>query len=104
MSEEHWNETFAKSLGVFLSGHGVRAVSDKGEPVVDDSFYIMFNSYHDVVQFSLPGEKWGKKWLKVMDTFNAEFNGEGIGEPLNAGQQVDANGRSVMLFREISAS
>jgi isoamylase len=98
MSEEHWNSTYAKSLGVFLSGHGVRTVSDKGEQVIDDSFCIMFNSYHDMVPFKLPSEKWGKKWVKIMDTYDASFSEDGIGKSLNPLDSIDVQGRSVVLF------
>lgn len=100
MSEEHWDSSFAKSLGVFLSGHGVRAVSSKGEPLVDDSFYIMFNSYHDSLPFHLPDEKWGKKWIKIMDTFDASFDEEGLTGSLSAAQEIEIQGRSVVLFKE----
>jgi glycogen operon protein len=101
MSENHWKDASVKSPGVFLSGCSISDVSDKGEPIIDDSFYILFNANPANIQFTLPSEKWGAKWIKVMDTFNAEFDEEGIGEPLNARQQVDVNGRSVLLFRKI---
>jgi glycogen operon protein len=96
MSEGHWNSALAKSLGIFLWGQGVRTVSDKGEPIVDDSFYIMFNSSPQAVQFKLPNEKWGKKWQTVMDTYDSTFNEED-GEILNAGQLYKVHGRSVVL-------
>ncbi|MFO8000082.1 MAG: glycogen debranching protein GlgX [Marinilabilia sp.] len=103
MSREHWESVCAKSLGVFLSGQGIRSVSKKGEPVKDDSFYLMFNSYYDRITFNLPGEKWGKSWRKVMDTFDATFHDNGGGDVLNAGQEVEVQGRSVVLLEEVSA-
>jgi glycogen operon protein len=100
MSEEHWNSSFAKSLGVFLSGHGIRSVSPTGEPEMDDSFYIMFNSYHESLPFKLPDEKWGKKWKKIMDTFDSSFDENGIGESVPAAQDIEIQGRSVVLLKE----
>ncbi|WP_291858141.1 glycogen debranching protein GlgX [Marinilabilia sp.] len=100
MSDEHWNSTYAKSLGVFLSGHGVRAVSSKGEPLTDDSFYLMFNSFHDSLPFKLPDEKWGKKWTKIMDSFDGSFDEKGIGESIPAGRDIEIQGRSVVLLKE----
>ncbi|MFW5753828.1 MAG: glycogen debranching protein GlgX [Marinilabiliaceae bacterium] len=101
MSEEHWSSAYAKTLGVFLSGYGVRAVSDKGAPLKDDSFYIMFNSFYDKVLFHLPDEKWGKKWRKVIDTFDASFYESGEGDVLHPGQELEVQGRSVVLLKEI---
>lgn len=101
MSDEHWSSSFAKSLGIFLYGQGIRTVSETGEPVVDDSFYIMFNSYHEPLPFRLPTPKWGKKWQKVMDSFDATFNDENQGELLNAEEEFEVQGRSVVLFKEV---
>ncbi len=99
MSHEHWSSTYAKSLGVFLNGRGVRAVSDKGEAIIDDSFYLMFNSYHDQVIFKLPPKKWGKSWKMVMNTFDGSFNDLSGRKSIKPGQKVIVEGRSVMLFQ-----
>jgi len=53
------------------------------------------------VKCRLPGEKWAKKWLKIMDTHDAIFNEEGIGNPLSAGNEIELHGRSVFLFRKV---
>lgn len=99
MSEEHWDSSFAKSLGVFLSGHGIRSVSPKGEPEIDDSFYIMFNSYHESLPFKLPDEKWGEKWKKIMDTSDSSIDEKGIGDSVPAAQEIEIQGRSVVLLK-----
>ncbi|WP_462317978.1 glycogen debranching protein GlgX [Marinilabilia sp.] len=101
MSDEHWSSSFAKSLGIFLYGHGIRTVSDTGDPIVDDSFYIMINSYHESLPFRLPDPKWGKKWQKVMDSFDATFNDEDQGETINAEEEIEVQGRSVVLLKEV---
>ncbi|TCO08831.1 glycogen debranching protein GlgX [Natronoflexus pectinivorans] len=98
MSDEHWNSSYAKSLAVFLSGYGVRAKSKTGEKVVDDSFYLMFNSYHEPLTFNLPTEKWGDSWLKVMDTYDAFFDENGDGLSHKSGSEIVVQGRSVVLF------
>ncbi len=101
MSQEHWDSTYAKSLGVFLSGQGVRAVSEKGEPIIDDSFYLMFNSYYDKVTFHLPPRPWGKKWVKILDSYEGEIDEKGIGEVVEGGALVEVQGRSVVLLKEV---
>src|SRR5919106_3079353 len=44
MSDEDWQNSFAKSMGVFLNGRAIPGTDERGEPVVDDSFYLMFNA------------------------------------------------------------
>ncbi len=44
MSEEHWDTDFARSLGVYLSGLSLRTRDEKGNKILDDSFYIIFNA------------------------------------------------------------
>jgi glycogen operon protein len=98
MSEEHWSSTYAKSLGVFLSGDGLSSKSDKGENLVDDSFYLLFNSHHETMTFRLPDEKWGGRWIKIMDTADGFFSEDKDGESFGGGAEVQVQGRSVLLF------
>lgn len=68
MSEVHWGEGFAKSLGIFLNGDTIPDLDEAGVPVVDDSFYLLFNAHHRRLDFCLPGRLWGEGWFKVLDT------------------------------------
>jgi glycogen operon protein len=68
MSEEDWRAGFAKSLGVFLNGGAIPTPNERGEQIVDDSFYIMFNAHHEPLDFTLPESKWGSCWSDVLDT------------------------------------
>ena len=77
MTDVHWTSTYAKSLGVFLSGEHLGAKTERGEIIIDDSFYIMFNSHFQPVIFTIPGTKWGDTWLKIIDTYDGTFEPEG---------------------------
>src|SRR5690606_36065701 len=68
MTEEHWNLDYAKAMGVYLNGHGLRTNGPKGERIIDDSFFLIFNAHHDPLQFKLPSQKYGKQWVKILDT------------------------------------
>src|SRR5688572_30874048 len=68
MNEEHWNHDLAKSMGVFLSGHGLHYPGPKGEAILDDNFYLIFNANQDQLEFQLPPEKYGSDWITVIDT------------------------------------
>jgi isoamylase len=68
MSEEDWQAGFAKSMGVFLNGDAIPSPNERGERIVDDSFYLMFNAHHEPVEFRLPEKKWGATWMEVLNT------------------------------------
>ena len=68
MSEEDWNNGFAKSLAVFLNGETIASPGPHGERVVDASFYIAFNAHYEPLEFVLPGPPLGERWQVVLDT------------------------------------
>ncbi len=98
MTEENWMHDFAKSLGVFLNGHGIRTKGPKGEPIIDNSFYIIFNAYHGKLEYILPPEKYGKQWTKVLDTSeNLIDETEGT---YQAGEAISVLGRSTLVLKQ----
>lgn len=95
MSDEHWNATFAKSLGVYLNGKGIHTISPTGEHILDDSFYVIFNAHHEPLDYKIPPERYGKKWSKVLDTYSGEIGGSQVYKP---GDKVKVEGRSIILL------
>jgi glycogen operon protein len=100
MAEEHWGEGFAKALGVFLNGEGIDSPDPRGERVVDDSFYMLFNAHYEPLPFIVPKEDWGKEWKVVLDT----------GQPLRqeqehvykSGDEFQVESRSVKVLRRVA--
>jgi isoamylase len=68
MTEDHWKDGFAKSLGIFLYGGGLHTVDPMNNPIVDDNFYIIFNAHSGPLDFKLPVDQYGKTWKVVFDT------------------------------------
>ncbi len=97
MSEENWNHDFAKSLGIFLNGSGIQSVGPKGDRVIDNNFYIMFNGHYEPLQFVLPPKKYGTKWVKILDT-HENFLSE-AGQMLKPGQAITIESRSIILLK-----
>lgn len=97
MSEENWQQDFAKSLGVFLNGRGLRAVGPKGEHIVDDSFYVIFNASHLELSYTLPSERYGQSWQTVLDTSKGFTEDKKVYGP---GENVQVHGHSIVLLRE----
>jgi glycogen operon protein len=103
MSEEDWNAAFARSLGVFLNGGAIPTTNERGERIVDDSFYVMFNASHEPVTFTLPERKWGERWTTVLNTHDEadHLSEEAISRPHGAGAKVRTRPWSLVLLRRI---
>ena len=98
MTEEHWNTTFAKSLGIFLSGEGFPYPNLTGEVIRDDSFYLMFNAHYGSVDFTLPEKKWGAYWVNILDTYEGTMLPGGGRKRYAPQEKVRVKARSVMLL------
>ncbi len=104
MSEEDWKVGFAKSLGVFLNGTSIQRPGEHGERVKDDDFYVIFNAHHEPMQFQLPPEQLGKKWLRVLDTASdtpPELRRSRRAQTLEAGAKLEVQARSVQVLRRV---
>ncbi|MGA6992597.1 MAG: glycogen debranching protein GlgX [Candidatus Deferrimicrobiaceae bacterium] len=99
MAEEDWGQGFAKSLGVFLNGETIPNPNPRGEPVEDNSVYMIFNAHHEPLDFTLPGTDWGELWLKELDTEIGWVEKE---ESYKAGDRVKVQARSIVVLRHAS--
>jgi isoamylase len=68
MTGEDWDAGFAKSLAVYLNGDAISEPGLRGEPIVDDSFLLLFNAAEHGVEFTIPAAGYGEQWLTVLDT------------------------------------
>jgi isoamylase len=96
MDEEQWNHSFAKSLGVFLNGRGLHSRGPRGEVIMDDSFYLIFNAHHEPLPFTLPPKKYGAMWSKILDTSENRVDEEA--GTYEAGETIEVAGRSIVLL------
>ena len=67
MTDEEWDQHFARCLGVRLSGAGLTETDERGRPLADDDFLVLFNAHHDPIPFTLPALDQGA-WRAVLDT------------------------------------
>ncbi|WP_322761033.1 glycogen debranching protein GlgX [Frankia sp. Cr2] len=68
MSDADWEFGLARSLGMFLNGHGIPDRNHRGENVVDQSFLLFFNAHFEPLGFRVPPENFGTSWEIVIDT------------------------------------
>ncbi|GAB4079738.1 glycogen debranching protein GlgX [Modestobacter muralis] len=72
MDDEDWDVGFAKSLAMYLNGHGIRETDERGEDLVDDCFYLAFNAHHEPIDFTLPSSDYAEGWTVVVDSSELE--------------------------------
>ncbi|HTQ81294.1 MAG TPA: glycogen debranching protein GlgX [Thermoanaerobaculia bacterium] len=99
MSEEDWQQGFARSLAMFLNGDALASLDRRGERLTDDSFYLLFNAGDEALSFRLPGGVWAGSWSAVFDTAKPRFEeGSAVrGE----GEEVSVAGRGMVLLRKV---
>ncbi|HSG40024.1 MAG TPA: glycogen debranching protein GlgX [Thermoanaerobaculia bacterium] len=101
MTHEDWRKGSSRALGVFLNGEAIPSRDARGERVVDDSFYILFNAHHEPMAFRLPPRPdWGERWGKILDTTEAVPDGR-TQEIHEAGAEVAVEGRSILLLKRM---
>ena len=95
MTDVDWREGFAKTLAVFLNGDAIPDLDARGQRVTDDSFLVLFNAHFEPVEFELPPESFGDRWVKVLDTADAMAEGT----QMKVGDTLPVESRSLTLLR-----
>jgi isoamylase len=93
MTDEQWAEQLSRSLQVVLNGEGIPVPDVRGNPILDETFLLVFHSHPEPREITLPAAPWGPNWRHVMDTEHGFANaGERVAKQL-------VQGRSLWLFR-----
>jgi glycogen operon protein len=97
MTRRDWVQQDGHRLGVFLNGDAIGDFSPQGDPIVDDSFLLLFNAYHEPVVFTLPPPRFGRRWEMELSTADPNASGE----VAPARGLVPLEARSVVVLRRI---
>ncbi|HEY4182071.1 MAG TPA: glycogen debranching protein GlgX [Kofleriaceae bacterium] len=105
MTDQHWNESMARSLMVFLNGLTFTVPDARGEPIIDDTFLLVLSAEPEDREVTLPAAPWGERWARVLDTERgfAETHGERP-DPSDvhaAGSKFTLLARSLWLLRRM---
>ena len=88
-----------KSISIFLNGQELNRPGLKGERIVDNSFLVLFNDYHDPVDFEIPYPLRAMEWQLKINTQHAHLIENG---PLYAGNsKVAVVERSIILLQRL---
>lgn len=94
MDMDDWQNTHAFSMMIYLNGSDIPEVDWYGNRMVDNDFILIFNAHYEPIMFTLPDERYGRKWQLVVDTHNPD-------EPelsYEAGFMITAQSRSFLML------
>ena len=99
MTDEEWQQSFARCLGLFLAGAGLDEFDDRGRPIKDVNFLLLLNAHHDEIGFVLPAYHPGMLWKAELDT--SRDAGLGLDGTYEGTHVYPLQGRSLVLLREV---
>jgi isoamylase len=98
MRDADWG-TPGRAMTVFLNGDALTEPGPHGERVRDDSFLLMLSAEREPLEFTVPGVKYGERWVVVADTATgSQPDPEGQAE-LAAGDHITRTGNSMLVLR-----
>jgi glycogen operon protein len=97
MSDEDWNNPFARSLGLRLGGDAIEEVDERGHRIVDDTFMVLLGAHDESISFILPTQRSKMRWELVLDT--REATGRRRYRLMRGGEPYQLEARSLALFR-----
>jgi glycogen operon protein len=98
MTPEEWEKDFARCLGVWLHGEGLPETNERGHPLTDASFLVLFNAHDGAIDFKLPE---GSTWETEIDTSTA--SGDPPEERRRPSGSYALQERSLAVLRETDA-
>jgi glycogen operon protein len=98
MTDEEWDEGWARAIGMRLGGKALTEVDQDGNRLVDDDLFLLLNGHYEPVTFCLPPEG-HDAWTVVVDTVSGEVHTNGGGRTITAGEEFELPARSLLLLR-----
>jgi isoamylase len=96
LDEGAWTAPWGRSLGLMLNGRTLNTKDPRGNAVMDDSFLMLLNAYHEGVDYKLPPPPGGGHWQAIMNTddLHEEFQRRQVNG------SIIVAGRSTVLLTE----
>ncbi len=97
MDDAHWAQEHVSDFGVLLSGDAIPTRDERGEPVRDDTFYLLFNAQSGAIAATIPTGR-GERWQTVLDTA-ADQPFPATGPSYASGEDVPLAARSIVVLQ-----
>jgi len=99
MTQRDWQFQDAHTLGVFLNGEEIPERTERGDPIEDDSFLLLFNAHYERVTFTLPARRFGTVWTPELCTEHPDL--EPGSDEVSARQEIPMAARSMKVLRRV---
>ncbi|WP_303904314.1 glycogen debranching protein GlgX [Thiohalomonas denitrificans] len=96
MTDEEWQQSFARCLGIFFAG-AIEETDAKGQPVKDDNMLLLLNAHHKEIPFKIPSFPPKARWGVVIDTSYEEGKRDD-GRYFYSGGEYPLRNRSMVLL------
>jgi len=93
MQQDDWKNKNIQCFGMLMDGRA--QTSGIIKPAKDATLLMIFNAFHDMVQFTLPSSRGGELWSLLIDTNVPDIPTSSF----KSGDKYDATGRSLLLFQ-----
>jgi glycogen operon protein len=97
MTDDDWNNGFARCLGLRLAGDAIEEVDARGNRILDDTLLILLNTHHELVNFVLPAHRRKVRWQVVFDTKEGKIKKRQ--QLIRGGSDYPLEARSMVLLR-----
>ncbi|MGD8151344.1 glycogen debranching protein GlgX [Ornithinimicrobium sp. Y1694] len=88
--------THEQAVIVFLNGEAIPDKDERGRPVVDDHFLLLFNGHHEAVPFTVPSGIDATTWRVVVDTSGDDVDDD---LPWVTGETYEMPPRAVVVLQ-----
>ncbi len=98
MEQAAWQDSNTRCFAMLVDGRAqATGIRRRGE---DATLLVVFNAYHDVVDFTLPPSEGGGAWRLLVDTNQPDVEDT----PFGVGEVYRVTGRSLLLLRLIATN
>jgi isoamylase len=98
MSARDWINPDARCLGMLLSGYAFEECDERGNPIADDTFLVLLNSFWGQIPFTLPPpDGMNEVWRLIFDTTSPAV--EPLADALRPGDRYLLQPRSLCVLQ-----
>ncbi|MGQ7868209.1 glycogen debranching protein GlgX [Sunxiuqinia sp. sy24] len=97
MSQEEWDTSFIRGMGMLLNGELMKEIDENGKVLGEDILLILVNSFWEPISFTLPHEGLNTDWEVLVDTYLPLKDLP----PKQVSNVFEIGGRSLVLLKNI---
>ncbi len=98
MTGDDWFDEGRRAIGMWIDGSECLSRNREGELVADDSWLLVLHAGAEDIEFTLPGDRYGERFIPVLDSGTPRGLPADV-EPRSPGKRFTLPGRTLLLLR-----